>query len=71
MMTIADIYDALTASDRPYKRAVPAESALNILSSEIQDGMLDADLFKIFCEARIYEEDETRYNSAGLPVVAD
>ena len=71
MMTIADIYDALTASDRPYKRAVPAESALNILSSEIQDGMLDADLFKIFCEARVYEEDETRYNSAGLPVVAD
>jgi response regulator RpfG family c-di-GMP phosphodiesterase len=56
MMTIADIFDALTASDRPYKRAVPAESALNILSSEVKDGMLDADLFQIFHEARVYEE---------------
>ncbi len=54
MMTIADIYDALTASDRPYKRAVPSESALNILSSEVTDGMLDADLFEIFHEARVY-----------------
>ncbi len=56
MMTIADIFDALTASDRPYKRAVPSESALNILSSEVTDGMLDADLFKIFHEARVYFE---------------
>ncbi len=54
MMTIADIFDALTASDRPYKRAVPSESALNILSSEVTDGMLDADLFEIFHEARVY-----------------
>ncbi len=56
MMTIADIFDALTASDRPYKRAVPPESALNILSSEVTDGMLDADLFEIFHEARVYFE---------------
>ncbi len=56
MMTIADIFDALTASDRPYKLAVPSKNALNILSSEVTDGMLDADLFKIFHEARVYIE---------------
>ena len=56
MMTIADIFDALTASDRPYKRAVPAESALDILSSEVKGGMLDADLFQIFHEARVFDE---------------
>ena len=41
MMTISDIYDALTASDRPYKRAVPTERALDILSMEMNDGLLD------------------------------
>jgi len=56
MMTIADIFDALTASDRPYKRAVPAESALNILASEVKDRMLDAELFEIFHQARVYEQ---------------
>lgn len=56
MMTIADIFDALTASDRPYKRAVPQESALDILASEVKDGMLDADLFTIFHEAQVYDE---------------
>ncbi len=35
MMTIADIYDALTAQDRPYKRALPAIRALDILTDEV------------------------------------
>jgi HD-GYP domain-containing protein (c-di-GMP phosphodiesterase class II) len=56
MMTIADIFDALTAADRPYKRAVPKESALDILASEVKDGMLDEDLFTIFHEAQVYDE---------------
>ncbi len=55
MMTIADIFDALTASDRPYKRAVPAKRALDILASEVKEGMLDAELFGIFHETRVYE----------------
>ena len=54
MMTISDIFDALTASDRPYKRAVPAESALEILETEVESGMLDADLFQIFRQAEVY-----------------
>ena len=37
MMTIADIYDALTAWDRPYKKAMPAERALKILGFEAKD----------------------------------
>jgi len=55
MMTIADIFDALTASDRKYKPAVPAERALDILASEVKDEMLDAELFEIFHQARVYE----------------
>lgn len=48
IMTIADIYDALTARDRPYKRALPAERALQILSFEVKDGHVDGELVRIF-----------------------
>ncbi len=48
MMTIADIYDALTASDRPYKRAVPPEKALDILAQEAKGGQVDAALLGVF-----------------------
>src|SRR5690606_4875869 len=44
IMTIADIFDALTAADRPYKRAVPVERALDILVAEAKEGMLDHEL---------------------------
>ena len=56
MMTIADIFDALTAQDRPYKRALPATRALDILGDEVKQGQLDAELFKVFVEAKIWEE---------------
>ncbi|HEU4993172.1 MAG TPA: HD domain-containing phosphohydrolase [Gemmatimonadaceae bacterium] len=55
MMTISDIFDALTATDRPYKRAVPAARALDILTGEAQEGMLDRDLLGAFIQARVYE----------------
>ncbi len=55
MMTISDIYDALTAQDRPYKRAVPTPRALDIMSEEVKQGQLDKDLFKVFVEAKVYE----------------
>jgi HD-GYP domain-containing protein (c-di-GMP phosphodiesterase class II) len=55
MMTIADIYDALTAQDRPYKRALPAPRALDILADEVKQGMLDAELFRLFVEGRVWE----------------
>ena len=55
MMTISDIYDALTAQDRPYKRAVPAEKALDILKNEAGEGKLDADLLDVFIAKRVFE----------------
>jgi HD-GYP domain-containing protein (c-di-GMP phosphodiesterase class II) len=48
MMTVADIYDALTAKDRPYKKAVPHGVALDILHHEANKGQLDAELLRIF-----------------------
>ncbi len=54
MMTIADIYDALTAWDRPYKKAMTSEHALNILGFEAKDKHLDQDLLDIFINAKLY-----------------
>jgi HD-GYP domain-containing protein (c-di-GMP phosphodiesterase class II) len=55
IMTIADIYDALTATDRPYKRAVPRERALDILSMEAREGTIDPALLETFVGARVFE----------------
>ena len=54
-MAIADVYDALTAQDRPYKGAVPLERSLAILDEEARDGALDRGLLDLFIEARIYD----------------
>jgi len=55
MMTISDIYDALTASDRPYKKAMPAERALDILRDEAKRGQVDAPLLGVFVEAGVWK----------------
>jgi hypothetical protein len=55
MMTICDIYDALTAQDRPYKRAVSRDAALDILENEAGDGKLDRDLLDIFVAKQVYQ----------------
>jgi HD-GYP domain-containing protein (c-di-GMP phosphodiesterase class II) len=55
MMTIADIYDALTATDRPYKKAVRVEDALDTLRDEQNAGALDSALLDLFIDARIFE----------------
>ncbi|HWO24595.1 MAG TPA: HD domain-containing phosphohydrolase [Kofleriaceae bacterium] len=54
MMAIADIYDALTAKDRPYKKAIPPEKALSILEEDVRRGQLDRNLFDIFLGARVW-----------------
>jgi HD-GYP domain-containing protein (c-di-GMP phosphodiesterase class II) len=56
MMTIADIYDALTASDRPYKKAVPIDRALGIIEGEVKAGKCDSELFRVFVEAEVYKK---------------
>jgi HD-GYP domain-containing protein (c-di-GMP phosphodiesterase class II) len=55
MMTICDIFDALTASDRPYKRAVPVDRALSILDECVKANEIDAELFRLFRESTVYE----------------
>ncbi len=54
MMAICDIYDALTASDRPYKKAVTPEGALRILEDEASRGLLDRWLVETFISEKIW-----------------
>jgi len=54
MMAITDIYDALTAKDRPYKKAIPPEKALDILASDVKRGQLDSELYDIFIGSRVW-----------------
>jgi HD-GYP domain-containing protein (c-di-GMP phosphodiesterase class II) len=54
MMTICDIFDALSASDRPYKRAVPTGRALEILKLCVRDEEIDSELFRLFLDAQVY-----------------
>ena len=56
MMTISDIFDALSASDRPYKKAVPIDRALHILGLAVKDGEIDGELFQLFVDARIFDK---------------
>jgi HD-GYP domain-containing protein (c-di-GMP phosphodiesterase class II) len=55
ILTISDIYDALTARDRPYKEAVPAERALDLIAEECRAGHLDARLFGVFVESKAWQ----------------
>jgi len=55
IITLADMFDALTESDRPYKRAVTPEAALGILQEEADAGRLDRALVDILRERRVYE----------------
>lgn len=55
IMTICDIFDALSASDRPYKRAVPPERALDILALSVKEQELDPELYRLFLEAKVFQ----------------
>ena len=54
MMTVADIFDALTANDRPYKKAMTPERAFHILREEAARGQLDSDIVELFIDREIY-----------------
>ena len=56
IMTVCDIFDALTASDRPYKKAIPVAKALQILNWEAGDGMLDQDIVDVFAASEVYKK---------------
>ncbi|MCP4254402.1 MAG: GAF domain-containing protein [Candidatus Scalindua sp.] len=55
MMAITDIFDALTALDRPYKKALPFDKALDIISCDVKGNLVDADLFDMFVKEKVYE----------------
>ena len=55
-MAIADIFEALTSSDRPYKKAKTLSESLKIMSFMVKDNHIDADLFALFLNSGIYME---------------
>jgi len=61
IMAIADVFEALTASDRPYKTPKKLSEAIKILSFMVKDGHLDKDLFKLFLKSGIYLEYAQEY----------
>lgn len=56
ILALVDIYDALTAGDRPYKKALPVEESLKIMGFMVKDGKLDGELFELFKENKIWEK---------------
>ncbi|ATX82134.1 HD-GYP domain, c-di-GMP phosphodiesterase class II (or its inactivated variant) [Mariprofundus ferrinatatus] len=54
ILGVADIFEALTASDRPYKPGMPLSRALSILETMKGEGHIDPDLFDLFIDKKIY-----------------
>ena len=61
MIAIADVFEALTASDRPYKKAMPLSQSLKILGQMKVDNHVDADLFDVFMHEKIYLDYAKQY----------
>lgn len=55
ILAVCDIFDALAASDRPYKKALDLDKILDILGDEGGRGKLDGELVRILCQGRIWE----------------
>lgn len=56
ILVVADIFEALTAADRPYKKAKPVSVAVDILHKMALDQHLDIEIFKLFLSSGIYLE---------------
>lgn len=56
MMAIADVFEALTSKDRPYKAPMKLSVALNIMSKMVDDNHLDPDIFNLFVRSRVWED---------------
>jgi len=61
VMAIADIFEALTASDRPYKKAKTLSESINIMSLMVKDKHIDENLFKLFLKANLHVEYAKKY----------
>jgi HD-GYP domain-containing protein (c-di-GMP phosphodiesterase class II) len=54
ILGLADVFEALTARDRPYKPGMSLKRALSILESMRDEGHIDADLFEMFVREKVY-----------------
>ena len=66
ILALVDIYDALTAQDRPYKPAIPVDRSIKILEEEVSAGRLDQDVFKVFINNKIYELEDPGGDAASI-----
>jgi HD-GYP domain-containing protein (c-di-GMP phosphodiesterase class II) len=66
MMAIADIFEALTAIDRPYKQGKKLSEAIKIMSFMKKDQHIDPDLFDLFLRAGVYREYAERFMKPEL-----
>jgi HD-GYP domain-containing protein (c-di-GMP phosphodiesterase class II) len=66
MMAIADIFEALTAVDRPYKQGKTLSEALRIMAAMRKDQHIDPELFELFLRSGVYREYAERYMQAAL-----
>lgn len=71
MMAIADVFEALTANDRPYKPAKPLSEALAILRRMVAEGHLDGELFELFLRSGVCMDYARRFMAAALIDVSD
>jgi HD-GYP domain-containing protein (c-di-GMP phosphodiesterase class II) len=61
IMVLADIFEALTASDRPYKKAKPVSVAIAILHKMVEEQHVDADVFELFLTSGVYLQYARRF----------
>ncbi len=61
MLAVADVFEALTASDRPYKKAKPVSEALDILHRMVLDNHIDRDCFELFVREEVYLQYARQY----------
>lgn len=63
IIAIADVFEALTASDRPYKKGKTVREALTLMSNMVAQGHLDGDLFDLFIRSRVWKDYALQYLS--------
>ncbi len=67
LMAVTDIAEALTAKDRPYKKAMPLEQVYKILRKMVNDNELDRDLVDFFINEKVYETYQAIYEIPDSP----
>ncbi|MFO1231230.1 MAG: HD domain-containing phosphohydrolase [Alicycliphilus sp.] len=61
MLGLADIFEALTAADRPYKQSMTLSQALAVMRKMVQGGHIDPDLFDVFVQGKVYQRYAERF----------